>query len=139
MTRTRRILPVVVAAALVLGGCAGQQSDYDATAAEHLQAEVLEVSDLSAAADYSSALLALVELEVSLKDALARGQLTQERYDSILAAAALVRTDLEAAIAAQTPPEPEPEEPEEKEKPPKEKPGKGNNGKGNPGKGNDDD
>lgn len=136
MTHTRRILPVVLAAALVLGGCAGQESDYDAAAAEHLQAEVLEVSELSAAADYPSALLALVELEVSLKDALARGQLTQERYDSILAAAALVRTDLEAAIAAQAPPEPEPE-PEEPEE--KEKPGKGNKGKGNPGKGNDDD
>lgn len=132
MTRARSILPVALAVALVLGGCAAQEPGYDVDAAEHLQSEVLEVSELSAAADYPSALLSLTELEVSLKDARARGELTEERYESILAAAALVRTDLEAAIAAQTPPEPEPEPQGPSEK------GKKGKGEGNgKGKGKD--
>lgn len=135
MRRARSILPVALAVALVLGGCAAQEPGYDVDAAEHLQSEVLEVSELSAAADYPAALLALTELEVSLKDARARGELTEERYESILAAAAMVRTDLEAAIAAQAPePEPEPDEPGEKD----DKDDKGK-GKGNPGKGKGND
>lgn len=120
---------------IALTGCAPQQADYGAEIAEALQGEVLEVSQLSANADFGSALLALTELEVSLMDARARGLLTEERYESITAAVAQVRTDLEAAIAAQAPPAPAPE-PEGGE-------GEGNSGKGNNGKdndkGNDDD
>jgi hypothetical protein len=132
----RIALAVTVAVTVVLSGCATGQDEYGAEVAEQLQGEVLEVSELSAGNDLAAALLALAELEVSLKDARARGELTEERYESILAAAALVRTDLEAAIAAQAP-EPEPDEDSGDDD--KGNKGKGNSGKGNPGKGNDDD
>jgi hypothetical protein len=137
----RIVLPVALAVTVALGGCAAPQPSYDPATAKALQGEVLEVSELSAAADYTAALLTLTELEVSLKDARARGELTEERYESILAAAAMVRADLEAAIAAQAPPEPEADEDsgdDESNKGNKGDKGKGNNGKGNPGKGNDD-
>ncbi|MEX1079370.1 MAG: hypothetical protein WED09_09720 [Homoserinimonas sp.] len=95
--------------AVAITGCAPQQTDYDPDFADILQGEVLEVSELSAGADFEAALLALTELEAALKDARARDLLTEERYEAILAATALVRADLEAAIAAQAPPPPAPE------------------------------
>ncbi|MHA6696000.1 hypothetical protein [Homoserinimonas sp. A520] len=129
---------VVFVVAVALTGCAPQQSDYGADTAELLQGEVLEISELSADSDFAAALLALSELEVSLKDARARELLTEERFESITAALALVKADLEAAIAAQAPPpapEPEPEEGGDGG----DDEGEGNSGKGNgdKGKGND--
>ena len=142
----RSILSVALALTVSLGaislsGCAAPDSGYDPDAAKQLQSEVLAVSELAATTEFASALLALAELDASLKDARARDLITEERYASIVTASALVRADLEAAIAAQTPPEPEPEpEPDVeeedegkkgKDKPgPKEKDDKGNKGKG---------
>jgi ABC-type Na+ efflux pump permease subunit len=100
------VTTTVLAVTLAMTGCAQQQSDYGTEIADRLQGEVLEVSELSAQADFDGALLALSELEVELKDARARGALTEERYESILAATALVRADLQAAIDALTPPPP---------------------------------
>jgi len=157
MTRTtppRVVLAsVLFAVAVGLSGCAPQTADYGAELAGELQGEVLEVSQLAADADFDSALLALDELEVALKDARARGLLTEERYESILAATALVRSDLEAAIAAQKPPAPAPDpqpnddddddddkgddEKGNKGKGNSDNKGKGNEGKGNEGKGNE--
>jgi hypothetical protein len=94
---------------LAVTGCGAQQGDYDSDIADHLQGEVLEVSQLSAAADFAGAMLTLTELEAGLKDARARGLLTEERYESILAATALVRADLQAALDAQAPPPTAPE------------------------------
>jgi hypothetical protein len=138
------MLTTLFAVTIGLTGCAGQQSDYGSETADRLQGEVLEVSTLSAQADFAGALLALTELDVELKDARARGDLTEERYESVTAAAALVRADLEAAIAAQAPPPPEPtddgggngddDEDDDKGKDDK---GKGNKGKGK-GNSNDD-
>jgi hypothetical protein len=128
----------VVVAVSLLGGCAAQQSDYGADVAELLQSEVLEVSQLSANADFEAALSALTGLELTIKDARARGTLTEERYESILAATAQVRKDLEAAIAAQAPPPPAPEvEPtDDGDDDSDESEGKGEGeGKGNDGKG----
>lgn len=100
----RRPLAVcAVVLALALAGCAGQQSDYGQRVADQLQSRVLDVSTLASAADYAEAMVSLSELEVDLKDALARGELTDQRYESILSAAALVRTDLRSAIDAQAP------------------------------------
>ena len=134
----------VLAVTLALTGCAAQEPDYDPKVADRLQAEVLEVSQLSAAADYSAAMLALAELEVELKDALARGAITAERYESVMAALNLVRADLQAAIDALTPPPPvvddsgngEDDDKKDDDKKDDEK-GKGNEGKGK-GNGNDD-
>lgn len=97
---------IAVVVALAITGCAAGQSGFDEDVADRLQGEVLTVSQLAADADFAAAITALGELEVDVKDALARGELTNERSESILTAAALVRTDLEAAIAAATPPPP---------------------------------
>ncbi len=90
-----------LAGGLVLSGCSIQPDPYPATTAAKLQSEVLAVSRSSAAGDYRASVTQLDELAVTLKDALARGTLSRERYNSISSAIALVRTDLESAIAAQ--------------------------------------
>ena len=41
-----------------------------------------------------------MELEAAATTALARGEITQERFDAIMAALALVRADIEAAVVA---------------------------------------
>jgi hypothetical protein len=134
VTLRTAMLTTLFAITIGLTGCAGQQSDYGSEIADRLQGEVLEVSTLSAQGDFAAALVALTELDVELKDARARGDLTDERYESVTAAAALVRADLEAAIAAQAPPAPEPtvddDDDDDKGKDGK---GKGNDEKG-PGK-----
>ena len=130
----------VLAVTLMLAGCAGQTSDYDSKAADRLQSEVLEVSQLAAAADYSAAMLGLAELEAELKDALARGAITAERYESVMAALTLVRADLQAAIDEEAPPVTE--DPATVDAGDNEGTGNngegnnGNNGNGNNGKGN---
>lgn len=106
--RKIRLARMVPAAAVIFGlgltGCAPQQSEYSSDVAAALQSQVLAVSTASAGAEFAAAIGSLDELEVQLKDALARGEVTQERYDSIMAATALVRSDLQAAIDAQAPP-----------------------------------
>ncbi|MDJ0334717.1 hypothetical protein QMG83_05720 [Salinibacterium sp. G-O1] len=62
---------------------------------------MLAVTDASAAGDPVSALARLDELQAALLDANAKGTVEQSRFDSISAAIALVRADLEKAIAAQ--------------------------------------
>lgn len=113
MSRSVPIRSTLAAAALAftlaVTGCAAQAGDYDLDIADSLQAEVLEVSQLAAATDFAGAMLTLTELEAQLKDARARGLLTEQRYESILAAIALVRADLQAAIDAQTTPSAPPE------------------------------
>lgn len=103
----KRISPVIVAIsvliALSLTGCAQQPSDYGQAVAERLQEQVLAVSTSAADAELEAAVVALNELDVELKDALARGDISEARYDSIAAAAALVRSDLDAAIDARPP------------------------------------
>jgi hypothetical protein len=135
MNRARAtVAAVVLSAGVVLSGCA-QAPSFDPDAAATFQERVLEVSTAASTAEFDAALQMVAELEVEVKDALARGLITPERHDSILAAIALVRADLEAAIAAQQPPPPPPApEPE----PPASNQGPDNNGNGN-GNGNDDD
>jgi hypothetical protein len=129
------VVAVLFAVTVGLTGCAGQQSGYGSDIADRLQGEVLEVSTLSAEADFAAALLALTELDVELKDARARGEITEERYESVTAAAALVRADLEAAIAAQAPPPPAPEPEDDDEDKDEEDKGKDDKGKDDKGKG----
>lgn len=112
---------------IALTGCVGTgapvqtptASAYSAAVASRLQSAVLAVSSASAAGDPSAAIARLDELAAILADARARGEVTTARFESITASLALVRADLEAAVAAQT-----------DQKPGKtEKPGKGNSGK----------
>jgi L-fucose mutarotase/ribose pyranase (RbsD/FucU family) len=121
-----KVLAVVLAVGLALTGCAQSGSDAD-FAAEELQRQVLDVTTASAEQNYSEALVRLAELEASVKDDLARGEISQARYESVMAAIELVRADLEAAAAEPTPtPTPTPT--------PKEDAGNDDN----PGKGNKD-
>jgi hypothetical protein len=121
-------------AGLVLAGCSASPSEkYDDDAATRLQERVLVATQTASTGDHTTALTTLAELEVELADALARGQITQARYDSVMAAIALVRADLGAAIAATTPPPPTPAPVTSNDDD-----NSGNEGKGKKGKGNDD-
>lgn len=111
--------------ALALSGCAGSAtpattptaSSYSPDVASRLQSAVLSVTS-SAEVDPIAALARLDELATMLADARARGEISAARFESISAAIALVRTDLEAAVA------------QDDSKPGKtDKPGKGNHGK----------
>ena len=94
------IVPIMVAT-LAVGACATPSDLYSADTAEVLQAQVLAVSEDSAAEEFAAALTRLDELVVTLNDALARDKLTEERYASIGSAIELVRADIEAAIVEQ--------------------------------------
>lgn len=99
MTRRRTTsIAIVAAAGLLLAGCAGAPA-YEPETAERLQQHVLAVSTSSAEGDWAGASTRLMELEASAATALARGEITRERYDAIMSALALVRADVDAAIA----------------------------------------
>ena len=108
MRRAVAVVALLTAATIALSGCAEARAPvvtptaapYSADAASRLQAEVLSVSSFAAGGDLASALARLDELTAALADARARGQVTTARFDSISISVALVRTDLEAAIAA---------------------------------------
>ena len=126
--RRAALLATVLACTMVLTGCVGSSapiappvaSPYPSTIASQLQAGVLSVSSAAAGEDPVSALTRLDELRAALADARARGEVTSARFESISAAIALVRSDLQAAITAQN-----------KVKPGKtEDPGKGDHGNG---------
>ena len=107
--RRATALVTLVAGALMLTGCVGNgvpaapptTSSYSSAAASRLQSAVLSVSSSAAAGDPAAALSRLDELTVTLADARARGEVSTARLDSISAAMALVRADLQAAITAQ--------------------------------------
>jgi hypothetical protein len=96
---------LLLAGSLALTGCSSQStssaSSYPTSAAQALQSQVLAVSQTAADGDYAGSLTVLAELGTSAKDALARGTISPERYASISAAIALVRSDLESAVAAE--------------------------------------
>ena len=95
------IVAAATCAALTLSGCAAQPepSPYATAAAADLQQTVLHVTEAAGDGEYAAASTRLDELEVAAKVAHARGELTAARRDSILAAIALVRADLERLIA----------------------------------------
>lgn len=97
----RNITPVALVAVLALSGCTVQNTDYSAQTARPLQGQVLAVAESSAAGDPVASLTHLDELAASLEDARAKHTISAERYSSITASIALVRADLEAAIAVQ--------------------------------------
>jgi hypothetical protein len=122
---------LMLAASLALSGCSSQNNGYPAATAQALQAQVLAVSQGSADGDFSGSLSMLDELDTSVQKALDRGTISQDRYASITAAIALVRGDLESAVAA--------EQQQQQQQPappttPQPKPGKGDPGKDDPGK-----
>ena len=123
-----RLAAVLVTCALVLTGCAAGSdpgatptaSRYSSTIASELQSGVLSVTSSAAGGDPAGALNRLDELTATLADARARGTVTAARFESIMASIALVRSDLEVAVAAQL-----------NQKPGNtDKPGKGKDGEG---------
>ncbi|HJW01322.1 MAG TPA: hypothetical protein VJ617_19710 [Arthrobacter sp.] len=91
------------AAALLLAGslaaCSPADAGLKADAARQLQGRVLGVSQAAAGNDPAGGLTALDALEADLAAAVGKGQVSDERRQSILAAAAAVRADLTAAKA----------------------------------------
>jgi outer membrane lipoprotein SlyB len=96
---------LLLAGALALSGCSSQSNTsanaYPAATAQALQSQVLAVSQSTAGGDFAGSLTRLDELDLSVKDALARGTIGKDRYSSISAAIALVRSDLASAVAAE--------------------------------------
>ncbi len=104
-TRTGRQKRVVIwtAAVLTVGllaGCAPSDPGLQPAAARQLQARVLEVSEASSRNDPATAMKALEGLEAELAAAQGKGQISEERRQTITTIAAAVRADLEQAIAA---------------------------------------
>ncbi|MBM7502637.1 hypothetical protein ACFPER_04095 [Agromyces aurantiacus] len=100
---------VSLALACGLAGCATGPDTAEAEATAY-RAQVVAIADASAAGNYAEALGKLEALEAELDAAAADGTLTDEREQRIRDAIALVRADLEAAIAAAVTPEPVPTE-----------------------------
>jgi outer membrane lipoprotein SlyB len=103
--RPKVALVLLLAGSLALSGCSSPSTSsaksYPAATAQSLQSQVFAVSQTAANGDYAGSLTVLAELGVSAKDALSRGTISTERYASISAAIALVRSDLESAVAAE--------------------------------------
>ncbi len=96
----RRIAALLLGTCILLSGCAASPGNtYDSRTATLLQSGVSAVTDASASGDPAAALTRLNELQATLLDALAKGTITQSRFDSISAAIDLVRADLELAIS----------------------------------------
>jgi hypothetical protein len=100
--RQKRVV-MWTAAVLTVGllpGCAPSDTGLQPAAARQLQARVLEVSEASSRNDPATAMKALEGLEAELAAAQGKGQVSEERRQTITTIAAAVRADLEQAIAA---------------------------------------
>ncbi len=99
--RLTRAAALAVAAGLVVSGCAGGTS-YDDDTARDLQQQTLSVTTAAADGDWNAAAMRLMALEADARDAHARGLVSTERLESIVAAIALVAASVEAErIAAE--------------------------------------
>ena len=110
--RFRRAIAAASVTLALAGGLAACAPEPD-LAAEQSQAyrtQVVAIADSSAAGDYAGALAALEALQAEVDAAVADGSLEGDREQRIVEAIALVRADLEAAIAAAATPEPAPTE-----------------------------
>jgi hypothetical protein len=87
-------------AAALLAGCGPSDSGIQPATARQLQARVLEVSEASSRNDPATAMKALKGLEAELAAAQGKGQISEERRQTITTIAAAVRADLEEALAA---------------------------------------
>jgi hypothetical protein len=87
-------------AAGLLAGCGTNDAGLQRSAARELQARVLEVSEASSRNDPGAALKALENLEADLGAAQSKGQVSEERRQTITTIAAAVRADLNEAAAA---------------------------------------
>jgi len=139
-SRLRRTLAAASVALGLIGGLASCAADPEigADTSAAYRAQVATIAQHSVAEDYAAAVAELDALAAEVDAAVASGSLDAARAERIRAAIALVRADLEAAIAAATPPptaEPEPTA-EPADEAPGNSDGKGNKeDKGDKGKG----
>ena len=142
-SRFRRALAAASVTLALTGGMAACAARPDATAeqAQAYRAQVVTIAEYSAAGQYANARAALDALQAEVDAAVADGTLTGEREARIVEAIALVRADLDAAIAAATVPEPEPapagdeDDGADENRGPGDDDGTTDEGKGKPGKG----
>jgi hypothetical protein len=96
-----------------LAGCTAAPEPQLTTAqAQAFRTQVVAIADTSSRGEYANALAALDALQAEVDRAVADGELAADREQRIRDAMALVRTDLETAIAAvpaETEPEPAPQ------------------------------
>lgn len=108
---SRRARTSVAAAMLVIGmsiaGCAATSPGLDEQTSQTWQSRVVAIAEYAGTTDHAAALQELAALESEAVQARADGEITAERASIIQQSIALVRSDLEAAIAASTPPAPE--------------------------------
>lgn len=100
MRRRATVIGGALILALALGGCA-TAPQYDAEVASALQTQVAEITTASADGDWEVALTHVQALEADARDAHARGEISLERLESILASIELVRQSLDAERAAE--------------------------------------
>jgi hypothetical protein len=100
LTRTRLTVFVAIGLLLTSAGCAAQPVDLQYSSAEQFQAQILDISEAAAAADFTSAQALLTALQQNLRTAAAAGQVSSERSATIQASINLVNADLTAEIEA---------------------------------------
>lgn len=93
---------LVVAATVVLGGCSATAPErrYDPDAAERLQSIVHAATSAAHDGAYTDAVAELDRLEATATGAYSRGEIAEAHFEAIMIAVALVRADLESALAA---------------------------------------
>ncbi len=128
--RLRRTLAAASVALGLIGGLASCAADPEigADTSAAFRAQVATIATHSVAEDYAGALAQLDALAAEVDAAVAAGTVDPARADQIREAIALVRADLEASIAAATPPPTA--EPTPTEEPADDAPGN-SDGKGN--------
>ena len=111
-SRFRRTIAAASVTLALVGGLAGCTAEPELAAeqSQAYRAQVVAIAESSAAGDYAGAIAALDALQAEVDADAADDTLSGDREARIREAIALVRTDLDAAIAAATPPEPAPTE-----------------------------
>ena len=135
LRRTLAAASVTFALAGGLASCAAEPEIAPETAAAY-RAQVVTIAERSAAEDFAGARAELDALQAAVDAAVAAGTLEPEREQQIRDAIALVRADLDAAIAAAVPPPTATPEPTDDNADDDDEPGNSGNGD-DKGKGND--
>ncbi|BDZ44163.1 hypothetical protein [Naasia aerilata] len=101
----RPLLAVALAATLVLSGCGTGDSSYPAALRSQLQTTVLDVSTAASQNDLQGALNHLNDLQNEVQDARDRGDISESKYNTVMAALTIVAAKITAKMSAagQTP------------------------------------
>ena len=96
----------ILAATILLAGCAPSTPALSAEVSEQLQNDIVALANAAAAGDTAGAQGALAVLETRLAEGLAANTITADRGESIQAAVELVRADLTAMTEPEVEPTP---------------------------------